>query len=109
MLSVNIFDPHNPFDPPAEYKQRYQESDLPLPKWQDGELDNKPPLQQKDYIQGGQGGSGPSCASMSDSEKRQYKADYYAMIELMDRWGAADTGRIGAFRTKGKYAGYFYE
>ncbi len=84
LLSVNLFDPHEPFDPPMEYKQRYLPSDMPLPKWKDGELANKPEIQQSDYINGGQGGLGPACAKLSDIEKQEYVADYYAMIEQID-------------------------
>lgn len=84
LMSVNVYDPHEPFDPPQAYKERYRAEEMPLPKWKDGELDNKPRIQQEDYIHGGQGGVGPSCASMSDLEKKQYVADYYAMIELVD-------------------------
>ncbi|WP_407267764.1 sulfatase [Radiobacillus sp. PE A8.2] len=84
LLSVNVYDPHEPFDPPQEYKERYRAEDMPLPKWMEGELDNKPKIQQEDYAHGGQGGVGPICSDMTDLEKKQYVADYYAMIELID-------------------------
>lgn len=84
LLSVNVYDPHEPFDPPKAYQERYNAKDMPLPKWKNGELDRKPAIQMQDYLNGGQGGVGPSCASMSDLEKQQYVADYYAMIELVD-------------------------
>lgn len=84
LLSVNIYDPHPPFDPPKEYRDRYITEDMPLPKWREGELETKPMLQKEDFIQGGQGGNGPSCSQMTDYEKQQYVADYYAMIELID-------------------------
>lgn len=84
LLSYNVYDPHEPFDPPQEYRDRYNPEDLPLPLWKEGELDNKPRIQKEDYIHGGQGGVGPKWASLSDLEKRQYKADYYALIELID-------------------------
>ena len=28
-MSVNIFDPHGPFDAPLSYQRRYQDKDLP--------------------------------------------------------------------------------
>ena len=48
MFSVNIFDPHNPFDPPEDYLKKYTEklSEIPLPNYIEGELDSKP-LNQK--------------------------------------------------------------
>lgn len=84
LLSVNVYDPHEPFDPPKEYRDRYRAEDMPLPKWKEGELANKPRIQQEDYVRGGQGGVGPSVANMTDREKQEYVADYYAMIELVD-------------------------
>ena len=84
MLSINIFDPHHPFDPPAEYRERYPVDAMPLPKWREGELDDKPPIQRQDYENGGQSGLGPSCRDLSDRDKKAYVADYYAMIELID-------------------------
>lgn len=84
LLSINIFDPHHPFDPPSEFKKKYPVEDMPLPKWKDGELDNKPFIQQQDYEQGGQGGLGPSCKTLTDWEKKNYVSDYYAMIDLVD-------------------------
>ncbi len=49
LMSVNIFDPHHPFDPPAEYLDRYDPDALPDPKFKPGELDNKPIFQQVDH------------------------------------------------------------
>lgn len=84
LLSVNIFDPHPPYDPPLAYREKYPADRMPLPKYKEGELDSKPPIQQKDYLEGGQAGTGPCFARMSETEKRQAIADYYAMIELID-------------------------
>lgn len=84
LLSVNVYDPHDPFDPPQAYKNRFDPNEMPLPKWKEGELKNKPKIQQDDYLQGGQGGNGPSCEKLSAREKQEYIADYYAMIELID-------------------------
>jgi arylsulfatase len=84
LLSINMFDPHPPFDSPAAYREKYPTEAMPLPKWRSGELDNKPAIQKYDYENGGQGGSGPCFLTMDDHEKRQAIADYYAMIELID-------------------------
>ncbi|MBU2937752.1 MULTISPECIES: sulfatase family protein [Pacificibacter] len=84
MLSINIFDPHHPFDPPAEYKAKYPAEDMPLPKWREGELDNKPLIQRDDYENGGQSGLGPSCKTMTDRDIQNYVSDYYAMVDLID-------------------------
>lgn len=84
LISVNPFDPHPPLDPPQEYKDRLNIKDMPLPLWQDGELDNKPSHQQKDYVIGGQNGATDSIIGMTNDDKREKIRDYYAEIELID-------------------------
>ncbi|MGI6777360.1 MAG: sulfatase [Acetivibrionales bacterium] len=84
LMSINIFDPHPPFDPPLEYRKRFDIDNMPLPLWKEGELDNKPFIQKEDYLKGSQGGTGPCCSTKSDKEKKQLIADYYAQIELID-------------------------
>lgn len=84
LISINCYDPHPPLDPPQEYKDRLKIEDMPLPLWKDGELDNKPPHQQKDYIIGGQNGGADSITTLSDDDKRERFRDYYAQIELID-------------------------
>ena len=51
MFSLNCFNPHHPFDPPAEYLERYLNrlDEIPLPNYEEGELNNKPVFQQKDH------------------------------------------------------------
>ena len=84
LMSINPFDPHPPFDPPETYRSRCRAEEMPAPKWREGELDNKPAHQRKDYRQGGQDGAGPAVADMTDLEKKEYVADYYAMVTLID-------------------------
>ncbi|MGD1821784.1 MAG: sulfatase family protein [Pleomorphochaeta sp.] len=90
MFSINIFDPHNPFDPPQDYLERYTKNlnDIPLPNYEEGELANKPEYQKLLH---------QSClnvnpeniktllpAKMSDSDHRYVKAAYWAMCDLID-------------------------
>lgn len=84
LVSINPFDPHPPLDPPQSYKDRLKVRDMPLPLWREGELDNKPPHQQRDYVIGGQNGGADSIIGMSDEAKREYFRDYYAEIQLID-------------------------
>jgi arylsulfatase A-like enzyme len=84
LLSINIFDPHPPFDPPKAFRDRIDPEKIPLPKYREGELDGKPPFQRFDYEHGGQNGTGPCYKTTSDADKRQFIADYYAQIELID-------------------------
>ena len=51
LFSVNFFDPHHPFDPPAEYMDRYMDrlDEIELPHYRPGELDDKPVFQSVDH------------------------------------------------------------
>ena len=55
-----------------------------LPLWKDGELDSKPPHQQKDYMQGGQDGQAEPYPTLTGDDRRERFRDYYAEIELID-------------------------
>jgi arylsulfatase A-like enzyme len=88
LFSVNIYDPHHPFDPPIEYLERYLDhlDDIPLPNYVEGELDGKPPFQRTDHGQGGYAGVGPEFgeAAMTDGDHRLTRAAYWAMCDLVD-------------------------
>ena len=87
LMSVNIFDPHHPFDPPEELLRRYAErlEDLPLPNAVPGELDGKPATQRLCHG-GAYGVPGLYPAkTMSPSDHRWVRAAYWAMCDLVDR------------------------
>ena len=83
LMSVNVFAPHHPFDPPKEYFDRYDPDKLPDPKYKPGELANKPIFQQVDH-DGAYGGSQLGFSKMTPRERREVTAAYYAMIEQVD-------------------------
>ena len=85
LFSVNIFDPHHPFDPPEEFLQRYVDrlDDIPLPNYVEGELRSKPEWQQTDH-QGAYAGSGMAYTRMTAEDHRVCRAAYWAMIDLID-------------------------
>ena len=86
LMSVNIFDPHHPFDPPAELLQRYAERlrGVPLPNFVPGELENKPQTQRRDHS-GAYGIPGHYPANaMSPDDHRWLRAAYWAMCDLID-------------------------
>jgi arylsulfatase len=86
LFSVNIFDPHSPFDPPEAYLNKYLEKwdQLPLPKYTKGELDHKPSLQTKDS-KGAFGIPGNfDFEQMPEDEHRLLCASYWAMTDLID-------------------------
>ena len=83
-FSYNCFAPHHPFDPPADYLARYNPDDMLLPKGRAGELESKTTYQQLDSKFSHNDPEGYNVAAMSDSDKREVTAAYYAMIELID-------------------------
>jgi len=92
LFSVNIFDPHHPFDPPASRLERYLDilDQIPLPDYAEGELENKPPYQMKDH-RGAYGDSDNMVfEEMTAREHRLVRAAYWAMCDLVD----AQVGRL---------------
>ncbi|GAB4455088.1 MAG: sulfatase-like hydrolase/transferase [Armatimonadaceae bacterium] len=87
LLSVNLFDPHYAFDPPAEWLEPYLDrlGEIPLPNFVPGELENKPSVQTEKHTAGKYVWSG-----MSEKDHRLIRAAYWAMCDLLD----AQIGRI---------------
>ena len=91
LFSVNVFDPHHPFDPPEGYLARYVDflHDIPLPAYVEGELENKPVWQRTDHG-GAYGGGGMAYGDLTAADHRVVRAAYWAMIDLID----AQVGRM---------------
>jgi len=86
LFSVNPFDPHHPFDPPAEYLERYLDrlEDIPAPNYVPGELESKPVFQRLDH-RGAYGNPGHfAFDEMTGDDHRLVRAAYWAMIDLID-------------------------
>jgi arylsulfatase A-like enzyme len=94
MFACNIFDPHNPNDPPPELLERYMDmlDEIPLPNYAEGELRNKPTVQQQHHAAANKRMPPHPLRydELSDREHRLYRASYYAMIDLIDQ----QVGRI---------------
>ena len=86
LFSVNIFDPHHAFDPPADYLERYLDrlDEIPLPNYAEGELDDKPPYQAFDHDGAYGHTTGFPYDEMSDYDHRLVRAAYWAMCDLID-------------------------
>jgi len=88
-LVANFFDPHHPFGAPQKYRDMIDASAIPAPNTRDGELQNKPPQQmlcsEKSYS-----GTAPGFQEYTEEEIREIRAQYFAMIALVD----AEVGRI---------------
>lgn len=83
-FSFNCFDPHHAFDPPAEYLTKYNPDNMPLPKRREQELETKPTFQQLDAEWAHNSPGEFHSAAMTDDDRRQVTAAYYAMCELID-------------------------
>ncbi len=86
VFSVNVFDPHHPFNPPREYLERYLEKleDIPLPNYMEGELENKPVFQAIDH-EGAYATKGNyPYKDMTVKDHRYIRAAYWAMVDLID-------------------------
>lgn len=84
-FSYNCFAPHHPFDPPAEFLARYNPADMPLPKTKTGELQNKTTYQQLDGQFAHNDPNAYDMAKMTDRDRQEITAAYYAMVELIDK------------------------
>ncbi len=85
MFSVNFFDPHHPFDPPESYLKHYLDrlDDIPLPPFEQGELDDKPSYQAIDHRGAYGGRAGLPFDRMSEGDHRLVRAAYFAMCDLI--------------------------
>lgn len=84
LFSVNMFDPHHPFDPPQDYLERYAPEEMPLPKLQEFEWNDKPHYQQLDHIWAHNTEGGMRVDAITPEQSQKITAAYYAMIELID-------------------------
>tara|TARA_B100000676_G_scaffold277171_1_gene298622 strand:+ start:442 stop:1989 length:1548 start_codon:yes stop_codon:yes gene_type:complete len=83
-FSYNCFAPHHPFDPPGDYLARYNPDELPLPKTHPDEPTSKTTYQQLDSKFSHNDPNGYDVAAMTDRDRREVTAAYYAMIQLID-------------------------
>lgn len=89
-FSFNCFAPHHPFDPPAEYLERYDPDEMPLPKIGPGDPNTKPHFQQLDSEWAHNSPGEFHTGAMTDQDRREVCAAYYAMCEHIDD----EVGRI---------------
>ena len=96
-LFVSYPDPHHPFDPPAEYADRYDASLMPLPRVEQGERSGIPSYCSELYPtdggfresywsadEGVEAGSMIITDHISDDSLRKAVAYTHAMVEMID-------------------------
>ncbi len=76
LMSVNIFDPHEPFDPPRQYLDRFDVESLSGPKFRDSDLAAQAKLSEIDFQH--------PARRPEEFNAKWIQAAYYAMIELID-------------------------
>ena len=75
LMSVNVFDPHAPFDPPQQYLDRYDPTKMPPPLFRQKDLNTQAAIP---------GDFQNTARPPQEFNAQQVIAAYYAMIELID-------------------------
>lgn len=76
MLNINVYDPHPPFIPPAEYDAQFDPDEMPGPYFKESDIKNQKALEKVDF----QG----EVRSPEDHQAKSAQAKYYAMIAQID-------------------------
>ena len=76
LMSVNMFDPHPPFDPPQPYLDRFDVDAMPGPLFRASDVETQAALRDVDFQ--------TLCRHPDEFNAKQIQAAYYAMIELID-------------------------
>jgi len=86
LFSVNMYDPHHPFDPPRELLERYLThlDDIPLPDYIPGEEQTKTIWQQQDHTGAYNHHAGFDFTAMNNTDHRMVRAAYWAMCDMID-------------------------
>ncbi|AWI10470.1 hypothetical protein CKA38_02965 [Ereboglobus luteus] len=75
-FSLNVYDPHNPLDPPQEYIDRYNIDELPAPRFKESDLKEKSAFNNVVFQ------SRPK--KYPGAENRRRTARYLAQIDMID-------------------------
>ncbi len=90
MASVNIYDPHPPFNPPSCYRDRFDPQKMPGPLFRDSDLNQQAALESVDFQSKVRN---PHELDIRDpqypgrgrsADGKELQAAYYAMIKLID-------------------------
>ena len=97
LASVNIYDPHPPFNPPKAYRNRFDPAAMPPPVFRDTDLDEQAKLADVDFQSKGRR---PDSLDLRDplnpddesfrstnrfgADSQILRAAYFAMIKLID-------------------------
>ena len=101
LASVNIYDPHPPFNPPQTYREMFDPAEMPGPLFRETDLEQQKKLEAVDFQSRGRSPDeldirnpivpqSPRSPTVADAESlgardaKSLQAAYYAMIKLID-------------------------
>jgi arylsulfatase A-like enzyme len=89
LLSVNVYDPHPPFNPPAAYRAQFEPTQMPGPHFRSSDIAAQERLAAIDFQSRARDPheldiAGPAGRSGSERDAWTLQAAYYAMIKLID-------------------------
>lgn len=86
LFSINMYDPHHPFDPPRELLRRYIDrlDEIPLPDYVPSEEEEKTIWQKQDHTGAYNHHAGFDFTAMNATDHRMVKAAYWAMCDMID-------------------------
>ena len=115
LASVNIYDPHPPFNPPQSYRDRFDPAAMPGPLFADSDLAQQEKLAAIDFQSKGRR---PDQLDIRDplhkdrptpgADARVLQAAYCAMIKQIDDQVGRMTGRARRHGPARQYGGDFY-
>lgn len=76
LLNINVYDPHPPFIPPAEYDAQFNPDDMPGPYFKESDLKNQKRLENIDFQD--------EVRRPEEHQAKSAQAKYYAMIAQID-------------------------
>jgi arylsulfatase A-like enzyme len=98
-LWVSYVHPHHPFNPPAPYDAMYAAEDMPLPVWDEAEVEGWPDAYRQKFLAKAGGHEAVGMCDLGNADWQRIKAYYYGMISLIDK----NVGRlIDALRERGQ-------
>ena len=84
-LWVSYVHPHHPFNPPAPYDAMYDPRDMPLPLWEESEVESWPEAYRRKYFATEGGHEAVGMCDLTEEDWRRIKAYYYGMVSQIDR------------------------
>jgi arylsulfatase A-like enzyme len=89
-LWVSYVHPHHPFNPPAPYDTMYDPAKMPLPVWDEAEVEGWPEAYKRKFFARSGGHEAVGLCDFAAEDWQRITATYYGMISQID----ANIGRL---------------